>query len=110
MPESLIMRISEANLRALLARKLTKKALATKLGISATHMSRITPKLPPGPICAKRRAAHELFETRKAFRAKLAKEVNDGRRGLESAAKAAHCSIRTMYRYVHANRRDQDRE
>lgn len=94
------MHISQADLKALSSRKLTKVALAVKLGVSASYISRITPPLPPGPIRAQRLETAKLFATRKAYRQKLAKQVEKGRRSLESAAKEAHCSLRTMYRYV----------
>lgn len=94
------MNLTASQLKALQQRKITKTALAEQLGVSPTYLSRNTPKLPPGPVCAQRIQTHKLFETRKAFRIKLAKQVVSGRRGLESAAKEAHCSIRTLYRYV----------
>lgn len=94
------MQISAADSKALAARKLTKRALAAKLGISVGYLSRITPRLPPGPIRAQRLETAKLFATRKAYRDRLAKQVVNGRRSLTSAAKEAHCSIRTMYRYV----------
>lgn len=94
------MHISKADLKAIASRKVTKTEMAKRLGVSAAYLSRMTPKLPPGPIRAQRLAIHELAATRRAFRSKLAKEVLKGRRSLESAAKEAHCSIRTLYRYV----------
>lgn len=94
------MQISKKALAALAARKMTKTELAHSLGVSPTYLSRNTPKLPPGPIRAKRQAAQRLFETRKAYRLQLANRVFKGRLSLDAAAKEAHCSIRTIYRYV----------
>lgn len=94
------MHITKRDLASLAARRITKTALAAQLGISATQMSRITPKLPPGPVRAQRAATAELFATRKAYRTKLARQVFNGRRSLEAAAEEANCSIRTMYRYL----------
>ena len=94
------MHIPKRDLAALLSRRLTKTALAKRLGISATYLSRITPKLPPGPVRAQRAKTKQLSDMRKAVRTKLAKQVASGRRSLESAAKEANCSIRTIYRYM----------
>lgn len=94
------MNLTAKQLAALAARKITKTALANELGISPTYLSRNTPALPPGPVRAQRQAIHDLFASRRNHREKLAKQVISGRRGLDSAAKEANCSIRTMYRYV----------
>ena len=94
------MKLTKAQLLALEQRKTTKTALAIRLGVSATYLCRITPKLPPGPVRAKRIEIHKLFESRRLHREKLAVQVIAGNRSLESASKQAHCSIRTMYRYV----------
>jgi hypothetical protein len=93
-------KITAAHLAALNTRKLTKVALAESLGVSVTYIAKNTPKLPPGPIRAQRARTKVLSDTRKAYRTRLAKQVLSGRRSLESAAKEAHCSIRTMYRYL----------
>lgn len=95
-----VMHITKRDLAALAARKITKKDLAIRLGTAHTYLCRITPKLPPAPLRAKRLKTADLFATRKAFRFKLARQVAAGRRSLEAAAKEAHCSIRTMYRYI----------
>jgi transcriptional regulator with XRE-family HTH domain len=94
------MHISKADLAAIAARKLTKTALAKRLGVSPTYITKITPKLSPGPIRQQRLATADLANTRKAFRTKLARQVIAGRRNLASAAREAHCSTRTMYRYI----------
>lgn len=94
------MNLTATQLKALESRKITKTALAQQIGVSSAYLSRNTPKLPPGPVRAQRIQTHKLFETRRIFRTKLANQVISGNRTLESAAKQAHCSIRTMYRYV----------
>jgi hypothetical protein len=91
---------TDAELAALSARTLTKTKLAAQYKVSPTYISRITPRLPPGPVAQKRKLTKILSDTRKAYRTKLAKQVIAGRRGLESAAREANCSIRTMYRYI----------
>ena len=94
------MEISRKHLAALASRKLTKTALASELGVSATYLMRITPTLPPGPVAAQRRANSTFAESRKAFRLKLAKQVLAGSKSITKAAAEAKCSERTMYRYV----------
>jgi len=94
------MEISRKDLAALQARRITKTALAAHLGVSATYLMRITPPLPPGPVAAQRRANSTFAESRKAFRARLAKQVLAGSKSITKAAAEAKCSERTMYRYL----------
>jgi DNA-binding Xre family transcriptional regulator len=94
------MEISKRNLDRLAKRKITKRALAAELGISECYLNRLTPPLPPGPVRAKRLARADLAQQRRNHRMKLAKMVQSGRRNIESAAKEARCSVRTLYRYL----------
>ena len=88
------------DLAALLERRLTKTSLAQRLGVSLAYLNKHTPKLPPGLVRAKRLQTQMLFNTRKGYRLHLAKQVLQGLKSLDNAAKEAKCSVRTLYRYV----------
>lgn len=94
------MQISAKDLADLAARKISKVDLAARLGVSHTYLVRITPTLPPGPVSEQRRANATFAASRKAFRVKLAKQVEQGTKSIEKAAQEARCSTRTMYRYL----------
>jgi|EndMetStandDraft_7_1072992.scaffolds.fasta_scaffold197306_2 hypothetical protein len=94
------MQLTKKQLKDLAARKITKRALAAQLGVSETYLVRCTPALPPGKTQIQRRANSVFYEARREFRTKMAKQVMSRRRSLESAAKEANCSTRTMYRYI----------
>jgi hypothetical protein len=93
-----------ATLRKQLAdRKVTNAVAAAALGVSETYLSRTVAALgvekAPGKTTAHRNARHELAAARNAHRASLAKTVNKGNMTIEAAAKAANCSVRTMFRW-----------
>lgn len=94
------MDLTKKQLAALATRKITKRALAAKLGVSETYLVRCTPALPPGKTQLERKARSAIYEARREFRTKMARQVMSRRRSLESAAKEANCSTRTMYRYL----------
>lgn len=93
-----------ATLRKQLAqRKVTNAVAAAALGVSETYLSRTVAALgiekAPGKTTAHRNARHELTAARNKHRAELAKSVNKGNMTIEAAAKAANCSVRTMFRW-----------
>lgn len=94
------MKITKRDLERLAKRKITKRALADQLGISEGYLYHLTPPLPPGPVRNKRLAQSALAQSRRNYRLRLAKLVRRGTRSIESAAKEARCSVRTMYRYL----------
>ena len=85
---------------ALGAREVTKKALAAQLGVSYTYLCRLTPKLKPAPANQARNHNHALAVARKEFRTELAQQVARKQLTLQEAAERAHCSERTMRRYL----------
>lgn len=93
------MEIAKRDLAAIAARKMTKTALAERLGVSPTYLMRITPPLPPGPVVLQRKANSKLAVSRKSHREKLATKIQAGK-SIEKAAAEANCSVRTMYRYL----------
>lgn len=94
------MELSKKVRTALAHRKITKRQLAVDLGISYSYMVRITDKLPPGEVSLQRRRTKELFAVRKGYRMAQAARVIQGEMSLEAAAKLAHCTERTIYRYI----------
>lgn len=102
-PKPLIQRLTPTLLKQLQQRKVTNSEAADKLGVSHTYLSRVVSALQkkePGKTIAHRKAASEIYGTRRQFREKLAKAVLAGRKTTPEAAAEAQCSERTMFRYV----------
>ncbi len=80
-------------LERLVNREMTSRALAKTLNVSEAHLSRVLKanKITKAPIYKPDPA---LREARKAHRIKVANSMAP-----EDAAKAANCSVRTIYRY-----------
>lgn len=90
----------QPHLDDLRTRKVTNKALATQLGYSPEHISRVLKALnlqkDPHPTSI-RQSNHQLFAERRAFRVEAAKTLPP-----KQAARQAKCSLRTIYRYKNA--------
>ena len=83
-------------LEELRTRKVTNRAVAARLGVSEEHVSRVLKelgivKIPGGQ---ERRAAKELAAERYRYRKEVAKTLSP-----RLAARAARCSVRTIYRW-----------
>lgn len=96
-------RLNAALRKQLAERKVTNAAAAEALGVSETYLSRTVAAMgiekAPGKTTAHRNARHELAALRNKHRETLAKSVNKGGMTIEAAAKAANCSVRTMFRW-----------
>lgn len=75
-------------------REITNREVAARLGVSEEHLSRVLKKLnvvkDPPPD---RKAQAELNRARREFRENAARTMS-----VSAAARAAHCSVRTIYR------------
>lgn len=94
------MKLTKKQLHDLESRRITKRALAATLNVSESYLSRKTPPLPKGATRAAREAASQLAALRRQHREKLALRVKKGQLKLETAARRANCSVRTLYRYL----------
>ncbi len=80
-------------LERLINRELTSRAVAQALNVSEAHLCRVLKanKITKAPIY---KPDPGLLQARKAHRIKVANSMPP-----EEAAKAANCSVRTIYRY-----------
>jgi AraC-like DNA-binding protein len=94
---------------AIVRRELTNRDVARKLGVSEGHICRLLKKMdvqrqPPPSREGKRSRPEEmeLLEAREALRREVAartRATDDTRLSVAEAARQAHCSERTIYRY-----------
>jgi AraC-like DNA-binding protein len=104
-PKPLRDRLTKTLLEKLRTRKLLNAEAAAQLGVSETYLSRTVAAMQekvPGETMLARKQATELATERRQHRERLAKEVKNGNLTVERAAERAHCSVRTMSRYVAA--------
>lgn len=93
-----------------LAKQISVEELAQELGYQpsyvATTLSRLGWKRPIDPNSTSQieRKLHELAQVRTEFRAFMAQKVLKNQVNIEKAAKICNCSVRTMYRYVNAQK------
>lgn len=99
----LIERLNPKLLEQLRTRKVTNRAAAEALGVSETYLCRTLAELGAekvkGATSEHREQRSTLAKTRTQVREQLAKRVNRNEMTIEKAAKAANCSVRTMFRY-----------
>ncbi len=81
-------------------RRITTRALAAQLGVSENRISRLFPGKIPGPVAQALRDKRKLKDMRHEFRCRLALDVIARRLTVRKASEQAHCTERSMYRYV----------
>lgn len=100
--ETVDKRLKPKILADLRVRKVTNKAVAEKLGVSETYVSRKVAALQTkerGKVALEREAKAKLYKVRAQVRDMLAKKVNKNQMTVALAAAEAGCTIRTMFRY-----------
>lgn len=111
-PKPLKDRLTVPLLEKLRTRKLTNAEVAGKLGVSETYLSRTVAALQdkvPGTTTKERAAKAKLAKARRQTRENYAVRVKNGELDTAAAATRAHCSERTMARYVAAYKPPRNR-
>lgn len=106
-PKPLRDRLTKDILNRLRTRKMSNKEAAQLMEVSEAYLSRTVAAIQdkePGKTTARRAAAHKLAVARRQTREMYARQVKNGELDIRTAAKRAHCSERTMSRFVEAYR------
>lgn len=98
------LRTNPTVLGRLLSRDLTNKELAKDLGYSVVYVSQVLKEMGlkkvKGQVADKRKKRSVLKQTRSEYRTEVARDVLNKRITIDTGAKIAKCSERTLYRYI----------